>query len=291
MEGPTPVSALLHSSTMVVAGVFLLIRISPIIALNPTLTQITLLLGALTAFFASSAAITQHDIKKIIAFSTTSQLGLMVFAIGLNLPVAAFFHMCTHGFFKAMLFLCSGSIIHNTSDEQDLRKIGGITFTLPVTSACLTIGSLALFGIPFLSGFYSKDIILESANFSPSNFIAISLAILATTLTATYSTRIILSSFSPNITVVPLNLISEEQKLLTSPIKQLAIAAILAGWTLSPLLQTNPSFTPLPTSLKTITITIIIIGLTLAVILHLNTTQPTLLLTKQNKIQNFLTAL
>lgn len=293
MEGPTPVSALLHSSTMVVAGVFLLIRVSPIIALNPTIADIILVLGALTAFFASSTAISQHDIKKIVAFSTTSQLGLMVFAIGLNLPIFAFFHMCTHGFFKAMLFLCSGSIIHNSSNEQDLRKMGGITYSLPVTSACLTIGSLALFGVPFLAGFYSKDVILESANASPVNFIAITLAIFATTLTATYRARIILSSFFPHITMLPLNSISEEKKTLSSPIKQLAVGAVLAGWALAPLLQNTPVPAPLPPSIKTITLFIILVGLIFSILSNYSMTQISLPASPLNASSpgNFITTL
>lgn len=229
MEGPTPVSALLHSSTMVVAGVFLLVRVSPLITPNTPVQQAILMLGAITALFAASCAIVQNDIKKIVAFSTTSQLGLMVFAIGLNLPLLAFFHICTHGFFKAMLFLCSGSVIHSASNEQDLRKMGGLAFSLPVTSACLTLGSAALFGTPFLAGFYSKDLILETATASFTNLITLVLAMLATGLTAAYSARIILAAFSQSSTLAPSNPISEEYTNLTSPIKRLALGAGVAG--------------------------------------------------------------
>jgi len=228
MEGPTPVSALLHSSTMVVAGVFLLIRVSPTMILA-SLQNLVLFLGAITALFAASCAISQNDIKKIIAYSTTSQLGLMVFAIGLNLPLLAFFHICTHGFFKAMLFLCSGSIIHALSNEQDLRKMGGLAFSLPVTSACLTLGSAALFGTPFLAGFYSKDLILETAAASPTNLIAFLLVIVATGLTAAYSARIISAAFSQSGTVPSLTPVSEEYLTLTNPLKRLALGAGLAG--------------------------------------------------------------
>jgi len=229
MEGPTPVSALLHSSTMVVTGVFLLIRVSPLLPYRQRAQQAVLIIGSLTALFAASCAITQHDIKKIVAFSTTRQLGLMTYAVGLNLPLLAFFHICTHGFFKAMLFLCSGSTIHNTTNEQDLRKMGGLANTLPITAACLTLGSLALFGTPFLAGFYSKDLILESASTSFTGLITLLFAMLATALTAVYRARIILATFSQEGTLNSMNPISEELNTLTNPLKRLAAGTTIAG--------------------------------------------------------------
>lgn len=163
MEGPTPVSALIHAATMVTAGVFLIIKCSPIFEYSRTTLLLLCFVGGLTALFSSMIGLVQYDIKKVIAYSTCSQLGYMVFACGLSAYHVSLFHLTNHALFKALLFLSAGSIIHSLSNEQDMRRMGGLTKLLPIAYACLTIGSLALIGFPFLTGYYSKDVILELA--------------------------------------------------------------------------------------------------------------------------------
>jgi NADH-ubiquinone oxidoreductase chain 5 len=163
MEGPTPVSALIHAATMVTAGVFLLIRCSPMFECVPSVLMFITFIGASTAFMSATAGLVQNDLKKVIAYSTCSQLGYMVFACGLSQYALSLFHLANHAFFKALLFLSAGAVIHSISNEQDLRRLGGLARALPYTYAMFLIGSLALMGFPFLTGFYSKDIILEVA--------------------------------------------------------------------------------------------------------------------------------
>ena len=193
MEGPTPVSALIHAATMVTAGVFLIARSSLIYEYIPTTLNIITFIGASTAFFAASVGLVQNDIKRIIAYSTCSQLGYMVFTCGLSNYNVGVFHLINHAFFKALLFLGAGSIIHAVSDEQDLRKMGGLKNMIPLTYSVIIIGSLALSGFPFLTGFYSKDVILETAysKFSILSHYSFYLGTFGAFLTAFYSTRLI----------------------------------------------------------------------------------------------------
>ena len=197
MEGPTPVSALIHAATMVTAGVYLLIRCSLIIEYSKIILIIITFIGASTAFFSASVGLVQNDLKRVIAYSTCSQLGYMVFCCGLSSYSVAFFHLFNHAFFKALLFLSAGSIIHSMSDEQDMRKLGGLYNIMPFTYSTFMVGSLSLMGMPFLTGFYSKDVILELAysSITVGNVFSYWLGVIGAFFTSLYSIRLLFYTF------------------------------------------------------------------------------------------------
>ncbi|MAJ15092.1 MAG: NADH-quinone oxidoreductase subunit L [SAR116 cluster bacterium] len=234
MEGPTPVSALIHAATMVTAGVFMVCKLSPLFEYAPNVLSFITLIGALTALFASTIALTQFDIKRVIAYSTCSQLGYMFFAVGLSAYPAAMFHLTTHAFFKALLFLGAGSVIHGLSNEQDMRKMGGCFKKLPVTYILIWIGSLALAGIPFFAGYYSKDMILEVAFASDSTvgYFAFVCGCIAAVLTAFYSWRLLYLTFHGeyNGSQETYAKIHESPIVMLIPLFVLAFGAVFSGW-------------------------------------------------------------
>ena len=233
MEGPTPVSALIHAATMVTAGVFLVVRCSPIYEFSELALSIVTIVGIVTAIFAASVALVQNDIKKIIAYSTCSQLGYMFFATGVGAYNVAMFHLFTHAFFKALLFLGSGSVIHSFNDEQDINKMGGVKKILPYTYILMIIGTLALTGFPFLSGFYSKDAIIEFAYLKGDylGYFAASAGVFTALLTSIYSWRLIFKTFhgSYNNTKQPIESVHESPMVMIIPLIILAIGSILGG--------------------------------------------------------------
>nr|YP_009228900.1 NADH dehydrogenase subunit 5 [Xenoturbella profunda]ALS20087.1 NADH dehydrogenase subunit 5 [Xenoturbella profunda] len=255
MEGPTPVSALLHSSTMVVAGVYLMMRMAPLLTKTHFLPNLALL-GACTALFASTTALYQNDTKKVIAYSTTSQLGLMMFSIGVGQPLLALYHMTTHGFFKALLFMCVGSAIHNNNDDQDTRTSSNMKMESPISTACMMTGSLALMGTPFLAGFYSKDWIIEFASKSSTNTLSLTMIIAATALTAAYSTRLIKTVTKNTANNTPTKMKDEPANLLI-PLITLSTGAMMSGWMMINFMAENTQEEqPLPSSLKILTLII-----------------------------------
>lgn len=198
MEGPTPVSALIHAATMVTAGVFLIIRSGPFFEGSPLGLTLITVVGALTALFAAMVGVVQNDLKKVVAYSTCSQLGYMIMICGLSNYSVSLFHLMNHAFFKALLFLSAGSVIHAISDEQDMRKMGGLLNSLPFTYVMVFIGSLSLMGFPYLTGFYSKDLILELTYETHYIVFAYWLGSFSVLLTAFYSLRLIYLTFIIN---------------------------------------------------------------------------------------------
>ena len=233
MEGPTPVSALIHAATMVTAGVFLVVRCSPIYELSPLGLEIVTFIGMSTAFFAATVALVQNDIKKIIAYSTCSQLGYMFFATGVGAYNVAMFHLFTHAFFKALLFLGAGSVIHSFQNEQDIKNMGGVWRKLPFTYLMMIIGTLALTGFPFLSGFYSKDAIIEFAYLekgSLSNYAA-AIGVITAIFTSIYSWRLIFLTFHGSFNNNKLNIkdLHESPLVMLIPLFLLSVGAIFSG--------------------------------------------------------------
>lgn len=245
MEGPTPVSALIHAATMVTAGVFLVIRCSPIFEYSQTALNVVTTVGMLTAFFAATVALVQNDIKKIIAYSTCSQLGYMFVAAGIGAYHVAIFHLFTHAFFKALLFLGSGCVIHSFNEQQDIRSMGGVWRKLPYTYALMLIGTLALTGFPFLSGFYSKDAIIEFAYLKGSTvgYYAAFVGILTALLTSIYSWRLIFKTFHGkyNNKEESLNTIKESPLIMLIPSCLLAIGAAFTGFVFKEIFIGNES--------------------------------------------------
>ena len=234
MEGPTPVSALIHAATMVTAGVFVICRSSFIFEYAPTALTIVTIIGAITAFYSASIGLVQNDLKKVIAYSTCSQLGYMVFACGISGYNVSMYHLANHAFFKALLFLSAGSVIHSMHDEQDMRKMGGLLKILPFTYAMFLIGSFALLGVPFLSGYYSKDLILELsfATYSISGHFAYILGTLAAFFTAFYSVRLLILTFitKTNAYKQVINKAHDAPLLLGLPLFILSIFSIFVGY-------------------------------------------------------------
>ncbi len=233
MEGPTPVSALIHAATMVTAGVFLVVRMSPLFEYSETALTLVTVVGAATAFFAATVGLVQNDIKRVIAYSTCSQLGYMFFAAGVGAYGAAMFHLFTHAFFKALLFLGAGSVIHAMSDEQDMRNMGGLRTMIPATYILMIIGTIALTGFPFTAGYYSKDMIIEAAyaSHSPGSQFAFLMGVSAALMTSFYSWRLIFMTFhgAPRSSEEVISHVHESPKVMILPLVVLALGALFAG--------------------------------------------------------------
>lgn len=270
IAAPTPVSALVHSSTLVTAGVFLIIRFYSFLHSLPYFNSIILFVAVSTIFIAGLRATTECDIKKIIALSTLSQLGIIITSIGLNIPLLAYFHMVTHALFKALLFICAGSFINEHLHTQDLRWIGNLFFQMPTASACITLANLALCGFPFMAGFYSKDLIIEASLNTNSNLFIVIVALLSLGLTSFYSTRFrLIVLWGPNLTNSFLS-IKEDIKIIL-PTMILGTISIVAGRTIRWLTFLTINTFILPTIIKIAPLFIVSLGLILAWLISCNT--------------------
>nr|AMW67976.1 NADH dehydrogenase subunit 5 [Balmes birmanus] len=259
MAAPTPVSALVHSSTLVTAGVYLLIRFN-ILLKDTYLGKFMLLISVLTMFMAGLGANIEYDLKKIIALSTLSQLGLMMSILSMGYSKLAFFHLLTHALFKALLFMCAGAIIHNMKNNQDIRLMGGLMKNLPLTTTCLNVANLALCGMPFLAGFYSKDLILELMSMSSVNLLIYLLYFLSTGLTVCYSLRLTYYSLSGFFNFMGLNSISDEYWVMLKGMLGLLFLAIMGGSMLMWLIIPTPNMIMLPLSMKLMALLVSVIG-------------------------------
>jgi len=228
IAAPTPVSALVHSSTLVTAGVYLLIRFRRLF-IDTDLGKFLLLISGLTIFIAGLGANFEFDLKKIIALSTLSQLGLIIRILAIGFYKLAFFHLLTHALFKALLFICAGAIIHNIKNSQDIRDMGSLTAHIPLTISCLNVANLALCGFPFLAGFYSKDIILEIVLISQLNLFSVFLFFFSTGLTVRYSFRLFYYSFIITINQSSINILNDKSFVMFKSMFGLLLFAILGG--------------------------------------------------------------
>nr|WEG41863.1 NADH dehydrogenase subunit 5 [Zeugodacus cucurbitae] len=259
MAAPTPVSALVHSSTLVTAGVYLLIRFNILLS-GSWLGDLLLLLSGLTMFMAGLGANFEFDLKKIIALSTLSQLGLMMSILSMGFYKLAFFHLLTHALFKALLFMCAGAIIHNMNNSQDIRLMGGLGIYMPLTSGCFNVANLALCGMPFLAGFYSKDMILEIVSLSYINLFSFFLYFFSTGLTVCYSFRLVYYSMTGELNCGSLNMLSDEGWIMLRGMSGLLVMSIVGGSMLSWLIFPTPYMICLPSYLKLLTLFVCIVG-------------------------------
>nr|YP_010554575.1 NADH dehydrogenase subunit 5 [Tachycines shuangcha]UYO78933.1 NADH dehydrogenase subunit 5 [Tachycines shuangcha] len=259
MAAPTPVSALVHSSTLVTAGVYLLIRFNSIICEN-YLGQFLLLFSGLTMFMAGLGANFEYDLKKIIALSTLSQLGLMMSILSMGYAKLAYFHLLTHALFKALLFMCAGSIIHNMKNSQDIRYMGNLVLHMPLTSICFNVSNLALCGMPFLAGFYSKDLILEMVSLSYLNMFSFFLYFFSTGLTVCYSLRLVYYSMTGDFNCFSLHPLNDEGWIMLRGMLMLMIMAVFGGSLMSWILFPSPVMICLSMELKLLTLIVSLIG-------------------------------
>nr|QNE85784.1 NADH dehydrogenase subunit 5 [Musca autumnalis] len=259
MAAPTPVSALVHSSTLVTAGVYLLIRFNIVLSMS-WMGNLLLLLSGLTMFMAGLGANYEFDLKKIIALSTLSQLGLMMSILSMGFYKLAFFHLLTHALFKALLFMCAGAIIHNMNNNQDIRLMGSLSLMMPLTSSCFNVANLALCGMPFLAGFYSKDLILEMVSFSYINMFSFFLYFFSTGLTVCYSFRLVYYTMTGDSNFSSLNMLNDEGWVMLKSMMGLLVLSIVGGSMLNWLIFPTPEVIILPLNLKLLTLFVCIIG-------------------------------